>query len=60
MSATGRDEATQDPRDDAAVEEIVARGPTGTFALVGVATAIVVLIFFLFYLLVYIPRGAVQ
>jgi len=46
--------------DDAAVEEIVKRGPSGTFAVAGVATAIVVLIFFLFYLLVFLPRGAVQ
>jgi len=60
MSAKGTESTVQDPRDDAAVEEIVRRGPAGTFALVGVATAIVVLIFFAFYLLVYIPRGAVQ
>ena len=46
--------------DEAAVEEIVRRGPTGTFAVAGVATAIVVAIFFLFYFLVYLPRGAVQ
>ena len=46
--------------DDAAVEEIVRQGPSGTFAVAGVATAIVVIIFFAFYLLVYLPRGAVQ
>jgi len=46
--------------DDAAVEEIVQRGPSGTFAVAGVATAIVVIIFFAFYFLVYLPRGAVQ
>ena len=45
---------------DAAVEEIVKRGPTGAFALAGVAAAIVVAIFYLFYFLVYLPRGAVQ
>ena len=60
MSATAQKPATQDPRQDAAVEEIVRRGPAGAFAVVGVATAIVVLIFFVFYLLVYLPRGAVQ
>ena len=49
-----------EPDDDAAVEEIVKRGPGGAFAVAGVATAIVVLIFFLFYLLVFLPRGAVQ
>jgi hypothetical protein len=46
--------------DDAAVEEIVSRGPAGTFAVAGVATAIVVAIFFAFYFLVFLPRGAVQ
>jgi len=46
--------------DDAAVDEIVSRGPGGAFAVAGVATAIVVVIFFLFYFLVYLPRGAVQ
>jgi len=44
----------------AAVEEIVRQGPRGTFAVAGVATAIVVAIFFLFYFLVFLPRGAVQ
>ena len=53
MSETERNE-------DEAVEEIVRRGPAGAFAVAGVATAIVVLIFFLFYIFVYIPRGAVQ
>lgn len=45
---------------DAAVEEIVKQGPSGTFAVAGVAAAIVVIIFFAFYFLVYLPRGAVQ
>jgi hypothetical protein len=49
-----------DPTDDAAVEEIVGRGPAGTFAVAGLATAIVVAIFFAFYFFVYLPRGAVQ
>ncbi len=46
--------------EDAEVELIVSKGPSGTFAVAGVATAIVVAIYLLFYLLVYIPRGAVQ
>jgi hypothetical protein len=49
-----------DPAEDAAVEEIVGRGPAGTFAVAGLATAIVVLIFFAFYFLVFLPRGVVQ
>jgi hypothetical protein len=47
-------------RDDEALEKIVREGPKGTFAVAGVATAIVVLIFFAFYFLVYLPRGVVQ
>jgi len=50
----------KDSHDDKAVEEIVRKGPLGAFAVAGVATAIVVLIFFLFYFLVFIPRGFVQ
>jgi len=44
----------------AAVDEIVGRGPSGAFALAGVATVIVVAIYFIFYFAVYLPRGAVQ
>jgi len=49
-----------DQAEDEAVERIVARGPAGTFAVAGVATAIVVVIYFAFYFFVYLPRGAVQ
>jgi hypothetical protein len=51
---------SDDDRSDAKVEEIVRRGPAGAFALAGIAAAIVVAIYFGFYLLVYLPRGAVQ
>ncbi|HSV61404.1 MAG TPA: hypothetical protein VLJ19_21145 [Variovorax sp.] len=47
-------------REDARIDDIVARGPAGTFAVVGVATFIVVAIVFLFYFLVFLPRGAIQ
>jgi hypothetical protein len=46
--------------EDRRVDEIVRRGPTGAFAVAGVATAIVVAIYFIFYFVVYLPRGAVQ
>ena len=46
--------------EDARVDEIVRRGPGGTFAVAGVATVIVVAIYLLFYVVVYLPRGAVQ
>ena len=51
------------PTDDerqARIEKIVAQGPKGAFALAGIATAIVVLIYFWFYIFIYLPRGAVQ
>ena len=48
-----------DDNDDR-VEEIVSRGPSGAFAVAGLATAIVVAIYFAFYFFVYLPRGAVQ
>ena len=58
---TGTENPQDDTRaEDAAVEEIVRRGPAGTFAVAGLATAIVVAIFFAFYFLVYLPRGAVS
>lgn len=48
------------PQQDQQVDEIVGRGPTGAFAVAGIAAAIVVAIYFGFYFLVYLPRGAVQ
>jgi hypothetical protein len=50
-----REQATSD-----SVEEIVGRGPAGAFAVAGIATAIVVAMYFAFYFFVYLPRGAVQ
>jgi len=47
-------------RMDDEVDEIVSRGPSGTFAVAGIATAIVVALYFAFYFFVYLPRGAVQ
>jgi hypothetical protein len=46
--------------EDRRVDEIVSRGPSGAFAVAGVATAIVVALYVLFYFVVYLPRGAVQ
>ena len=52
---------SEDPDElDRRIDEIVGRGPSGAFAVAGIATFIVVAIFFLFYWLVYLPRGAVQ
>jgi hypothetical protein len=46
--------------EDRRVDEIVSCGPSGAFAVAGVATAIVVALYVLFYFVVYLPRGAVQ
>ena len=49
-------EKTEDER----VDDIVRAGPSGTFAVAGIATALVVIIYIAFYVWVYLPRGAVQ
>ncbi len=49
-----------DSEDDAQIERIVGLGPAGAFAVAGVATAIVVALYFAFYFFVYLPRGIVQ
>ena len=50
----------QQEAEDRQVDEIVSRGPSGAFAVAGVATAIVVAIYFIFYFVAYLPRGVVQ
>ena len=45
---------------DEDIERIVSAGPRGAFAVAGIATAIVVAIYFAFYVFIYLPRGAVQ
>jgi hypothetical protein len=42
------------------VERIVAAGPGGALVLAGIATTIVVALWFAFYLLVFLPRGSLQ
>lgn len=53
-------QAQQQDAEDLRVDEIVRRGPAGAFAVAGVATTIVVAIYFIFYFVVYLPRGVVQ
>ena len=43
--------------DDAAVDGIVQTGGRGALALVAIATAIVVALWFAFYFFVFVPRG---
>jgi len=47
-------------RDDEDIEKIVGSGPSGAFAVAGIATAVVVALYFAFYFFIYLPRGAVQ
>ena len=43
--------------EDEAVETIVRSGPNGAIAVAGIATAIVIALWFAFYLLVFLPRS---
>ena len=58
--STSPDDRNATEASDAEVDEIVSRGPTGAFAVAGIATAIVVAIYFAFYFFVFLPRGAIQ
>jgi hypothetical protein len=46
------------PSEDESVEAIVRAGPSGALAVAGIATAVVVVLWFAFYLLVFLPRSA--
>lgn len=49
---------SEDPSpDEATVQRIVAEGPKGAIALAALSTALVILIWVLFYLLVFVPRS---
>jgi hypothetical protein len=58
--ASTEDRTAGHDEEDRRVDEIVGRGPAGAFAVAGLATAIVVAIWLLFYFAVYLPRGTVQ
>lgn len=53
--ASGDDDAIE--RQDAAVNEILRSGVKGAAVLAGLATLLVVAIWFAFYLLVFVPRA---
>lgn len=46
--------------EDDAVDRIVREGPAGTWAVAGLATFLVVLIYLLFYFFAYLPRGVME
>ena len=46
--------------DQGRIDAIVATGPSGAFAVAGLATAIVIALWLAFYVFAYLPRGAMQ
>jgi hypothetical protein len=54
---SSHDEETTSESD---VDAIVRRGPAGAFAVAGLATAIVIALYFAFYFFAYLPRGIVR
>jgi hypothetical protein len=46
--------------EDARIDEIVRSGPRGAVAVAGIATAVVIALWFAFYFMVFLPRGSVQ
>lgn len=47
-------------KDEQRIHEIVGAGPKGALAVAGIATAIVIALWFAFYFLVFLPRGVIQ
>jgi hypothetical protein len=46
--------------EDARVDTIVRSGPLGAVVVAGIATAIVIALWFAFYFMVFLPRGSMQ
>jgi hypothetical protein len=46
--------------EDTRVDQIVRSGPLGAVVVAGIATAIVIALWFAFYFMVFLPRGPVQ
>jgi hypothetical protein len=46
--------------EDARIDTIVRSGPRGAVVVAGIATAIVIALWFAFYFMVFLPRGPVQ
>lgn len=59
MDTSNEARAHVESRDDRRVDEIVRSGPTGALAVAGIATAIVIALWFAFYFLVFLPRGVI-
>lgn len=46
--------------ESARIDEIVRSGPGGAIVVAGIATAIVIALWFAFYFMVFLPRGPMQ
>jgi hypothetical protein len=53
-------DSNETPATDDQVERVVAAGPSGAIALAGVATVIVMAIWFAFYFFAFLPRGIIH
>ena len=55
-----RDAPSSPETEDARIDAIVRSGPHGAVVVAGIATAIVIALWFAFYFMVFLPRGSVQ
>jgi hypothetical protein len=55
-----QDPSSSPETEEARIDEIVRSGPHGAVVVAGIATAIVVALWFAFYFMVFLPRGSVQ
>ena len=55
-----QDTSSSSEAEDARIDEIVRSGPKGAVVVAGIATAIVIALWFAFYFMVFLPRGPVQ
>jgi hypothetical protein len=55
-----QDAAPSPETEDARIDEIVRSGPRGAVVVAGIATAIVIALWFAFYFMVFLPRGSAQ
>jgi hypothetical protein len=53
-------EPSPSSEEDQRVDEIVRSGPKGALAVAGIAVAIVIAMWFLFYFLAFLPRGVIH
>jgi hypothetical protein len=51
---------TPDAPEDSRIDDILKAGPLGALAVAGIATFVVVALWFAFYFFVFVPRGIVQ